>query len=304
MVNDSAAPVRVRKKITKEGVWGLALACSPLVGFLLFGVIPMVLAIVMAFLNVKGFSFDGATFAGLDNFKNILTDSKFYRSILNTLLAAISMPISLVLALIVSVLLNQQIKGKKIFRTIFFIPYVCSVVAITIMWRWIFDANYGIINSILMKMHLQPVMWLSDSAMFMVTMIIIGIWSGTGFGIILYTAALTNVNPAYYEAAKIDGANSWKQFLNVTLPSISPTTFYLFIMGLIGALQEFARFQIMDPNLSLGEGSLTIVYYLYNNAFKYFKMGMASTVAILLTLVILGITWLNFKLSKRWVHYD
>lgn len=288
----------------REQLWGVGLALAPIAGFVIFGIIPMALAVAMAFMNIRGFSFTGAQWAGLDNFRTVFTDVKFYKSVGNTFYAALSMPVSLVLALIVAVLLNQKLRFKKIFRTIFFIPYVCSVVAVTIMWKWVFDGNYGILNDIITRMGGERVLWLTQAKTFMPAMIIMGVWSGTGFGIILYSAALTAVNPAYYEAAQIDGAGRFKQFWHVTLPSVSPTTFYLFIMGLIGALQEFARFQVMDVNGGPGEAGLTIVFYLYRTGFNYYKMGVASAVAWILAVMILLITLLNFKLSSKWVHYD
>lgn len=297
--------LKPRRRKSKEARWGLALASVPVLGFVIFGLIPMAFALIMALMNIRGYRFDEyTTFIGLKNFADILKDKLFYKSLINTLYAALSMPLSLVVSLVVSVLLNQQIKGKKFLRTVFFIPYVCSLVAITLMWQWIFDYNYGVLNSLVSALGGKPVNWLGDAATFMPSMILMGVWSGTGFGIILYSAALTNVNPVYYEAAEIDGANAPAKFFHITLPAISPTTFYLVIMGLIGALQEFTRFQVMAPNGGPNNAGLTVVFYMYNYIFDSINMGKASATALLLSVAIIAVTVLNFRLSKKWVSYD
>jgi multiple sugar transport system permease protein len=292
-----------QKKVSKEAVYGTCFAGIPVLGFIIFGLIPMIVAVIMAFTDVK-FALEDLQWVGFDNFAYALKDKMFWKSVVNTLYFALSMPISLIVALIVSVLLNQDIVCKKLFRTIFFIPYVCSVVAVALMWKWIFDANYGVLNAIITKCGGEPVLWLQNASTFGIAVIIIGVWTGSGFGIILYSAALTKVNPAYYEAAKIDGANSWKCFWNITIPAISPTTFYLVIMGLIGALQEFARIQVISTEAGPNNAGLTVVFYLYREGFSYHDMGHASAVAWLLALLIVGITAINFKLSNKWVSYD
>lgn len=292
-----------KKKVSKEAIYGTCFASIPVLGFTIFGLIPMIVAVVMAFTDVR-FALEDLSWVGFDNFAYALKDDTFWKSVGNTFYFALSMPISLVIALIVSVLLNQDVKCKKLFRTIFFIPYVCSTVAVALMWKWIFDANYGVLNALITKCGGQPVQWLQNAKTFGISIIIIGIWSGTGFGIILYSAALTKVNPAYYEAAEIDGANSWKCFWHITIPSISPTTFYLVIMGLIGALQEFARVQVIDATGGPNYSGMTVVFFLYREGFSYHNMGRASAVAWLLAILILGITVLNFKLSDKWVSYD
>lgn len=292
-----------KKKVSKEAIYGTCFASIPVLGFFIFGLIPMIVAVVMAFTDVE-FILEDLHWVGFANFAYVLKEETFWKSVGNTFFFALSMPISLIVALIVSVLLNQDIVCKKLFRTIFFIPYVCSVVAVALMWKWIFDANYGVLNAIITKCGGEPVLWLQNAKTFGWAVIIIGIWTGSGFGIILYSAALTKVNPAYYEAAKIDGANSWKCFWNITIPAISPTTFYLVIMGLIGALQEFARVQVISPEGGPNQAGMTMVFFLYKEGFSYHNMGHASAVAWLLALLILGITAINFKLSKKWVSYD
>lgn len=295
-----------RKKINKENISGFFLSIMPVLGFILFGLIPMVLALIMSFAEVGFFNLDaGLTFNHGANYLKVLQDDKFWKAIGNTLYMSLSTFINIVLALIIAFLLTKNIKGKKVFRTIYFIPYVCSVVAITLMWQYIFNAQYGIINQIFLPDGAEKIQWLGRSDLFIPVLIIIGVWSGTGFGIILYGAALTNVNTSLYEAARVDGANSFQSFLHITLPAISPTTFYLLITGIIGALQEFSRPQVLaNGGTGPDDAGLTVVFYLWQYGFEYNEMGTASATAWLLALLILGITAINFGVSKLWVSND
>ncbi len=296
--------VHKKKKIDKEGLTGFCMSFIPVLGFCIFGLIPMILAIGMAFMDIKGFSFEGATWNGIENFKDVLSDDLFWQSIVNTLYMSVSTFINIFLSLIIAYLLTKNIKAKKVFRTIYFVPYVCSVVAITLMWQWIFNNRFGVVNNLFKAWGWEPINWFNDPDWFIPVLIFMGVWSGTGYGIILYGAALTNVNSTLYEAAKVDGANSFKTFLHITIPAISPTTFYLLIMGIIGALQEFARPQIISSSGGPDNVGVTVVFYLYRRAFQYMEMGPASASAWLLAIVIIIITIINFGVSKLWVSYD
>ena len=297
-----------RNRITKEAKIGFVLALIPVIGFLLFALIPIILAIIMSFMKIKGFNFNGATFVGFENFAFLLKDAKFYTSIKNTFVYALTLPISMVFALIIAVLLNRNVKGTKVFRTILFIPYVCSVVALMTMWKWLFEEEFGILNQILEMFGQEPIGWISDSRYVMMSMIITGVWSGMGLGIILYSAALSQIPKSYYEAAKIDGAGKLRQFFDITIPAISPTTFYLLVTGLIGYLQEFVRFQTMLGNAAgPSDSGLTMVFYLWQMSFRYgnaMGMGMSCAMAILTAGIIGTVTFVLFKTSKWWVSYD
>ncbi len=294
----------------RENTSGLLLSLTPVIGFAIFGLIPMLMAIYMAFFEIRlGYGL-GGEFVGFDNFKHVLTDPAFGKSIGNTFIMALSLPICLVLSLIVAFLLTKNIKGKKAFRTIYFIPYVCCTVAVSLMWELIFNQSYGILNAWLGETPDTARGWLTDSQYYLPCLIVMGIWSGTAYGIILYGAALTNVNGSLYEAAKVDGAGAFKSFFHITLPAISPTTFYLLVTGLIGSLQEFTR-----PNIISGNGNsvgpnndgLTMVFYVYKNALdpNYVdNMGIGAAAAWILAIFIIIITVLNFALSKKWVSYD
>ncbi len=304
----------VYKKRSKAGraenVSGLLMAIIPVIGFVLFGLIPLVLAFVMAFLEIpgRGGRIEEATFAeNFGNFTAVLNDRMFWKSIGNTLIMALSLPICIVIALVIAYLLTKKIKGVKVFRSIYFIPYVCCAVAVALMWELIFNQSHGILNAFLGHSRDEAIGWLTDSKYYLPVLIVIGIWSGTAYGIVLYGAALTNVNSSLYEAAKVDGANSFQSFLHITLPAISPTTFYLLVTGLIGALQEFTRPQVIGGEGGAGPNSdgLTIVFYVYRNAFSYDgTMGIAAAAALILAILILIVTVINFAVSKKWVSYD
>lgn len=295
-----------RQSHKKDYAWGYILGGIPLLGFLIFGLIPLVISLIVSFNDPFGYTFD-MEFVGLNNYVFIFTDPKFYRSILNTLYALLSIPITMILAvLIATVLNNSNLKGRNVYRTIFFVPYVCSVVAVSIMWKWMLDGEYGIINQFLATFGIGKTDWLNNEATFMPVMILMSVWSSLGFQVILYSAALTNVDDQVYEAADMDGAGTIRKFLRITLPSISPTTFFILTTGLISGLQDFSRFEIMTgggtgPN----NAGLTIVYYLYRMGFKdivTYGMGFASAVAWILTIMVVIMTAINFKFSNKWVH--
>lgn len=285
--------------------WGLGLAIIPLVGYAIFGLLPLILSVVISLFDLNGYRFEGMVFVGFNNFSSVISDPLFFKSIGNTLYAMVSIPLTIAISLLIAtVLMNPNIKGKGIFRIIFFIPYVCSVVAVSIMWRWILDGEYGTINHLLSLINIKGPDWLGDSRSFMPAMIVMSIWSGLGFNVILFSAALTNVDHALYEAAEIDGAGTIRKFFSITLPAISPVTFYILVISVIGGLQDFARFQIMAPGGGPDNAGLTVVYYLYNAGFTNvitYGMGIASAVSWVLTIIIASITAFNFTASKKWV---
>lgn len=284
----------------------------PVLGFFIFAFVPLVISLYLSFTELSTLNFYSADFTGFDNFKKLFSDPLFGKAIVNTLYAMVSVPLSMILGLLIAKVLTQDtLHGKRFFRTLFFIPYVCSTVAVTLVFKWMFNTEFGIINNLFGT----KINFFLNEKLFMPVMIFITTWTGTGYYIILFQAALTNVNPSLVEAAKIDGAGPFRRFFAITVPAISPTTFYLLVMGVIGGLQSFTWFQIIcDPIAASGYGwgpgdsGITIVYYVYNKAFAtstgVIQGGVAAAAAWVLALGILLITVLNFKLSKYWVHYD
>lgn len=289
-------------KINKEYLWAYLFISAPILGFLLFAFIPICFSVYVSF--TKYDAFNPPEFQGLGNYTKLLFhDELFWKTMFNTLYAAVGIPLGMALSLGIAIALNQKIFGINFFRTAFFLPTISSVVALTLLWKWIFNSDFGLLNYFLGMLGINGPAWLNDEHWAMPAMIIQGVWGGLGFHMVLYLAALQGVSAALYEAAEIDGANGFQKFRYVTLPGISPTTLFILITSIIGALQDFSRFMIMTeggPNYS----TTTIVYYLFLNAFRYMSMGYASAMAWLLGIVIMLITVLNFWLSKRWVHYE
>ncbi|MDY7222424.1 sugar ABC transporter permease [Halalkalibacterium halodurans] len=290
-----------KRRLNKEYFWGYLFIAPPIIGFAIFALGPMLYSIYVSFTDFD--LYNEPVWTGADNYYRLfVTDDLFRKTVFNTFYAALGIPIGMAVSLGIAVALNQKVKGIALFRTAFFLPAVSSVVAITLLWRWIFNADFGLLNIMLNYVGIHGPGWLSDEKWAMPAMIIQGVWGGLGINMILYLAALQGVNPALYEAADIDGGNAWQKFIHITVPSISPTTFFILITSTIGALQDFQRFMIMTeggPNYS----TTTVVYYLFLNAFRYMEMGYASAMAWVLGIIILIITIINFKLAKKWVHY-
>lgn len=285
----------------KEYIWAYLFVAAPILGFMLFALIPLSYSVYVSFTDYSGYT--APVFNGGDNYVKLVNDELFWKTLLNTFYAALSIPIGMALALGFAAALNQKIHGIRFFRTMFFLPTISSIIALTLLWKWIFNDTYGLLNYLLQFIGIQGPAWLSSEIWAMPAMIIQGVWGSLGINIVLYLAALQGVPSSFYEAAEIDGANRWEKFRHITIPCISPTTLYVLITSIIGALQDYPRFQIMTeggPNYS----TTTIVYYLFQNAFRYMEMGFASAMAWILGFIILAITVLNFYLSKRWVHYE
>lgn len=300
---------RVKGLKRRDNLIGTLFALSPLIGFGLFALLPLVFSIVLSFGNLSTFDIMDIEFVGFENYVRIFTqDTKFLKSIGNTFLyAVLSVGLQLVISLLLSVLLNRKkLRGKKIIRLILFIPYVCSIIAISTMWKWMFDYNYGVLNDLMDLLHLPRVNWLGEEATAMPVMIMMSVWGGLGYNMILYTAALNAVSSTYYEAATLDGASRIKMFFSITLPLISPTTFFLMVMGFIGALQSFANFQVMTPTGGPSDSTLTMVFHVYNAAFldDRYGMGYASALSWLVGFIVMAFTAILFRISRRWVHYD
>ena len=300
---------KTRKRLGKEEVQGILYANIPLLGFCLFGLIPLLLSLYLCFNSFKGLRLHTAKFVAWENFSKILQDEMFWQSLGNTAFVLVAAVVALLLSLAVSALIATNVRGAKGFKAIYFVPYVCSLVAITFMWKWIYDYNYGVLNTTLMDWGWiqEPISWLGSAEYYRTAMFVLLVWSSTGFNIILLTAALIGVPRELHEAAQIDGAGEFRRFFSITLPLISPTIFYLLIMGLIGALQEFTRFQVMTPDGGPEYQGMTVVFYLYRQLFNASggsDLGVASAMGWIIAVLISAVTILNFSLQRRWVNYD
>ncbi|SEO67575.1 carbohydrate ABC transporter permease [Paenibacillus sp. OV219] len=285
----------------REAIIGYCFASPWFIGLIVFVLFPVFASLRYSFMDYD--ILQPPKWVGFANYTALLHDNLFWRSLYNTLYYVVfSVPLTIILGLAIALLLNIEIKGIAIYRTLYYIPSIVPMVAASILWAWIFDPNFGILTNFVHLFGLSAPGWLSDPAWAKNSLILMSLW-GAGSGMIIYLAGLKNIPKVYYEAADIDGAGTIQKFFHVTLPLITPTLFFQLIIGMIGSFQVFTQSYIITgggPN----DSTLFYVLYLYNNAFRFWKMGYASALAWVLFFIIMFLTWLNLKLSKRWVNYD
>lgn len=292
----------------REHIDGYLFILLPLLGLIIFVGVPLIFSLVLSFGKLKTFDIMDIQFTGLNNYIYIFSnDITFFKSIgFSFIYAIFTSFFQTALSLLIAFLLSKIKTGQTGIRIILFIPYVCSVVSISFLWKLLLDKNYGLFNDFLLKLHMQPIDFLNDDRFSMVMMILMSVWSGLGYGTILYSAALSSVNNSMYEAADVMGVSGTHKFFKITLPSISPTTFFLLVMGMIGNLQAFANFQIMKPSAN-GQQIETMVFHVWWAAFEKtdeFGMGYASALGWITGLVIIIFTGIMFRLQRKWVHYE
>ncbi len=311
---------KVRKLRSADQTFGTTLASIPLIGWIIFGAFPLLLSIPLSFTTLRTLDLTELEWTGLDNFITVLTnaDNYTYGSYLTSALYALVFPItSIALSLWAAYMINRTKVGKRFFRSVFFIPYVCSSVVITLTFKmFLYSYERGMLNTLLDSLGFEPVYWLTSSPwLFMLCVLLMDLWSGLGYKVLLFQAALANVDQTYYEAATIDGAGEGRKFWSITWQAISPTTGYLLTMGLIGALQAMESFMLlagdaMTPSwgsFSDGWVSDTVTKYIYNMIFVRtytHGYGIASASGWILAIIILIITRINMKAQEKWVCYD
>jgi multiple sugar transport system permease protein len=280
---------------------GLAFISPWIVGFLAFTVFPVCASIYFSFCDYDVLT--KPVWVGTLNYRDMVTDSVFWKSLYNTLYYAFfSLPLCLVLALLVAVLLNQDVRGRSAFRAIYFLPSLVPVVASSMVWLWILNGNFGILNHALAWVGMKGPQWLADEKWTKPSLILMAMWS-CGNTIVIYLAALQDVPRSLYESAEIDGGNAWVKFRHITVPMISPVIYFNLIMGIIGSLQVFAQAYIMLGGGGPNRSALFYTVYLYQNAFDYRQMGYACAMAWMLFLIILFLTWLATRSTRRLIYY-
>lgn len=285
----------------REALMGYVFLSPWILGFLIFLAGPMLASIYLSLTNYK--MIQPPQWIGLANYERMFTDPFVATSLrVTTVFTALSVPLSIVLALAVALLLNQKIVASGIFRTIFYLPSLISGVAVAIVFAWIFNYRFGILNYLLSLVGIDGPNWLGHPRYALWAFIIMSLW-GIGGNVIIYLAGLQGVPVSLHEAAKIDGANAWYRFWNITLPLITPVLLFTLIMGVIGTFQTFTASYIMTGG---GPANATLFYllYLYRNAFNWFEMGYASALAWLLFIIILTCTLILWSTSARWVYYE
>jgi multiple sugar transport system permease protein len=239
-------------------------------------------------------------YVGLQNYKEVIHDSAFWSSVGHSLYFTLgSVPPTMGIALVLALLLNGKIRGLGIFRTAFYLPVITPLVISSIIWKWVYNSDYGLANYYLMKAHLinHPLLWLSDEKLAMPAVIAMNVWAGVGFNMVVYLAGLQAIPAELYEAAEVDGANAWQRFRRITLPLVAPTTFFLLVINTIGAMKAFTQIFVMTNGGPPGPGgaTTTVVYYIYVQAFKFFRMGYASALAYTLFLLLFVVSFIQFR---------
>jgi ABC-type sugar transport system permease subunit len=244
------------------------------------------------------------TFVGLQNYQQMFNDTRFWTVFKNTFYyAGASVTLGMLFGLGLALLLNQKIKGRGFFRTLIFTPYVTTIAAIALLWVWIFDPGYGLFNYALGLIGIEGPRWLTDPKWAMPALIIMNVWRTMGYDMVIFLAGLSAIPSDLYEAADIDGAGRYAKFRHITLPLLSPTTFFIMVTSLIGALQVFDQVAVMTAGGPV-DATKVFNYYIYEQAFAYFRAGYGAAVAVVLFLIILALTAGQFFVSNRWVHYE
>lgn len=292
----------VQRQKRKDRLIILSFLAPNIIGFLIFTLIPV---FATAFISLTEWNLIGEMkFVGLANYVKVFDTKRFYQVMKNTLFYTVAtVPIGLFLALCLSVLMNRKIKGVTVYRTIYYLPVVSSGVAIALLWKYIYADNVGLLAMVWQFFGAQAPRWITSTKWSMISISIMSVWKGLGGTIVLLLAGLQAISPSYYEAAKIDGANGWKQFTNVTIPLLTPTLFFQLIMSIINSFQVFDATQILTEG-GPGFSSTSIVYYIYTAAFKDLKFGYACALAMVLFFIILVITVIQWIGQKKWVNYD
>jgi multiple sugar transport system permease protein len=266
---------------------------------------PFIKAFWISFYHWK---FRNSVFVGWENYIKIFHDDLFWLSLWHTVYYALGNVIpTMTLAMFIAVLLNSKIKGRSFFRTAFFLPYVTNTVAASMVFLWIYDRDYGLLNYFLHTLfHIRLIDWLNTPQFAMPAVILMGIWRFLGFDVVIFLAGLQNIDKMYYEAAEVDGATGWKKFRYITLPLLSPTTFFVFIISIIGAFKVFQEIYILwsGPGGGPLHSAMTVMIYFYNTAWGQWHLGRGAAVANILFVIIFIITLIQMRLSKRWVFYQ
>ena len=290
------------RRFLRQAAVGYAFLGVPLLGYVLFTVVPVLGAFYIGLLR-----WDLLTeprFVGFANVAEMLGDAKFWNALKNTAVFCLgSVPLAIGGGLLLAMLLNQRVRGIRFFRGVYYVPYVTSWVAVALVWSWLFDRDYGLINLALHFFGITGPAWLNDPRWALPAVMVVFAWKWMGFYALILLAGLQNIPAMLYEAASIDGAGVWARFRHVTLPLLSPATFFVVVTALINALNVFDPVVVMTqggPN----DSTQTLVKYIVDNAFRFFQIGYASTVAAATFLLVLALTLAQNWLQRVWVHYD
>jgi multiple sugar transport system permease protein len=293
---------RISRQRRHEAIWGIALAAPAVIGFLLWQLGPIIASLGIAFTNwrIAG----TPEWVGLDNFRQMFTEDRlFYKSLgVTAYYSALSVPLHLLVAFVLALLLNQKIRGLPIFRTIFYLPSLVPLIASSVLWIWLFNPDFGLLNAMLRPLGFPKMHWIYDSQSVVPSFILMSLWD-VGPLMIIFLAGLQGVPRQLYEALEVDGGNAWHKLWTITIPMVTPTILFNLILSIIAAMQTFTQAYVMTrggPN----NASLFYVLYLYQKAFQQSQMGYASALAWILFVVIALLSLWVFRTSSRWVYYE
>ena len=302
-VTDEPAHARGRDRSMRrhESVWGILMIAPLMVGWAIFFLIAFVASFGVSLTSWTLLS--APTFVGIDNYARLVQDGRFIASIGNTLrLTLLFVPLNLVVAIGLAITLNRLPYFRHVYRAVFSLPLLTLPVATALVWKWLYDPTFGPINGVLRLLGIDGPKWLADPTLAMPALVVMLVWNGVGRDMIIFLAGLKAIPHDLYEAAEVDGANRWQMFRHITLPLLSPTTFFVAVVSTIGALQVFDAVYVMTGG-GPGGTTRTVVFYLYEEAFKNFRIGYASAMTWVLFLLVLAFTLVQFRAQRRWVHY-
>lgn len=296
-----ANPKKGTSQERNEFVWGWIFILPTMIGLIVLNIYPIFKTIYESFFKTGDFG-KGNVFIGAANYTKMFGDGEVWQALINTFkYAIVEVPFSIIISLVLAVLLNRKMKGRAIYRTIFFLPMVAAPAAIAMVWRWLFNAEFGLLNHILGT----KTNWVSNPKIAIFAIAVIGIWSIIGYNMVLFISGLQEIPGDYYEAASIDGATGIKQFWHITCPLLSPTIFFVMITRVIGGLQVFDLiYMVVDRNNPALKKTQSLVYLFYQNSFVENNKGYGSTIVVLLLAIIMVITVFQMWGQKKWVHYN
>lgn len=284
-----------------EFLWGWLFILPTVIGLVVLNIIPIFQTLYQSFFKTGDFG-KGNVFVGVENYVKVFGDHEVWQSLINTFkYAIVEVPFSIVIALVLAVLLNRKMKGRGIYRTIIFLPMVAAPAAVAMVWRWLFNSDFGLINNVF---HAN-VKWVSDPKIAVFSIAVIGVWSIIGYNMVLFISGLQEIPHDYYEAAEIDGATGVKSFFHITVPLLSPTIFFVLVTRVIGSLQVFdLMYMVMDKSNPALKKTQSLVYLFYKYAFINKNMGYGATIVILLLVITMIITVFQMIGQKKWVFYN
>jgi multiple sugar transport system permease protein len=289
--------------LSGEGRWALLFLAPTLLGLVVLSAGP-----VLATLAISLTEWDllrAPKLVGLDNFVQLASDERFLKALRNTAFYTLtSVPLGMLISLFLALALNQTIRGIAWIRTAYFLPVVTSTIAIALVWQWIYSPESGLLNQFIGLFGIAPQKWLSNPTLAMPAIVAMSVWQGLGTNIIIFLAGLQAIPGELLDAASVDGAGRWARFRNVVLPLLTPSIFFTGVLSLIGSFQVFDQIYVLSRQGRATDATVTVVYFIYENGFKFFKMGYATAASWILFLIVAFFTLIYFRSQNRWVHYQ